>query len=116
MATKRHDPAAGPGELDADLVTEPLDHDPFAEPAGALTDELDLHNFLPRECADAVDEYLDAARAAGFASVRIVHGKGTGALRQAVHAVLARHPAVRAYQLAADRGGWGATTVELHPP
>lgn len=82
-----------------------------------LTDELDLHTFLPRECGDVVDEYLRAAQEAGLPSVRIIHGKGTGALRRTVHAVLDRHPAVRRYQLAgASRGAWGATLVELLPP
>jgi len=88
---------------------------PGDEP-GELTDELDLHTFLPRECADVVEEYVRAAQEAGFALVRIVHGKGTGALRRIVHAVLERHPAVRSYRLAGgDRGSWGATLVELVP-
>nr|HEX4318949.1 Smr/MutS family protein [Kofleriaceae bacterium] len=85
------------------------------EPA-ALTDELDLHTFQPSECADLVDEYVRAARDAGFATVRIVHGKGTGSLRRTVHAVLARHPDVRAFRLGGDgEGHWGATIVELAP-
>ena len=72
---------------------------------------------MPRECSDVVAEYLRAAREAGLTVVRIVHGKGTGTLRRTVHAVLARHPAVRAYRLADERGGsWGATVVELHGP
>jgi DNA-nicking Smr family endonuclease len=83
----------------------------------ALTDELDLHTFLPGECADIVEEYVRAAQEAGLAAVRIIHGKGKGALRRTVHAVLARHPAVRSYRLAeAHRGSWGATLVELKPP
>ena len=82
-----------------------------------LGDELDLHTFQPRECADVVEEYLHAAREAGFRSVRIIHGKGTGTLRRIVHGVLERHPAVRAFRLADERSGsWGATLVELHPP
>jgi dsDNA-specific endonuclease/ATPase MutS2 len=108
-------PGVGPDDVDADLITEPLDAAPDAAPV-ALTTELDLHHFLPRECADVVAEYLDAARAAGFPAVRLIHGKGTGALRRTVHAVLARHPAVVAYRLADDRGGWGATLVDLAPP
>jgi dsDNA-specific endonuclease/ATPase MutS2 len=83
----------------------------------ALTDELDLHTFLPRECADVVDEYLRAAREAGFPAVRIIHGKGAGTLRRIVHGVLDGHPAVASYALAAGAtGGWGATLVELVPP
>jgi DNA-nicking Smr family endonuclease len=78
-----------------------------------LTDELDLHTFLPRECADVVDEYVRAAREAGFTTVRIVHGKGTGTLRRIVHAVLSRHPDVASFAQA--DANWGATRVELKP-
>jgi dsDNA-specific endonuclease/ATPase MutS2 len=82
----------------------------------AISDELDLHTFLPRECADLVAEYVSGARAAGLREVRIIHGKGRGALRRTVHAALARHAAVLRYRLAPpDRGGWGATLVELKP-
>jgi DNA-nicking Smr family endonuclease len=86
------------------------------EPVDApLTSELDLHTFLPKECADVVAEYVHAAQEAGMTTVRIVHGKGTGTLRHIVHGVLDRHPAVRAYRLADERSGsWGATLVELH--
>ena len=80
-----------------------------------LGDELDLHTFQPRDCADVVEEYLRAAQEAGLRSVRIVHGKGTGTLRRIVHGVLERHPAVKSFQLAGERSGsWGATLVELH--
>ncbi len=81
-----------------------------------VTDELDLHTFLPKECADLVEEYLHAAQAQGLTLVRIIHGKGTGTLRRIVHGVLERHPAVARYALAGGRGGWGATVVELVPP
>jgi dsDNA-specific endonuclease/ATPase MutS2 len=113
---KRRDHGGGPDELDADLITEPIGADGLdavEDPVLPLTAELDLHNFLPRECADVVAEYVRAAQEAGLPVVRIIHGKGTGALRRTVHAVLDRHPAVRAYRLADDRGGWGATLVEL---
>lgn len=87
-----------------------------AELATQLTDELDLHHFQPREVADVVTEYLHAAREAGFERVRIIHGKGTGTLRRVVESVLAKHAAVKSFQLAGSGGGWGATAVELHPP
>jgi dsDNA-specific endonuclease/ATPase MutS2 len=83
--------------------------------APALTDELDLHTFQPRECADVVTEYLSAAQEAGMTLVRIIHGKGTGTLRRIVHSVLDKHPAVARYQLAGGTGSWGATVVELKP-
>lgn len=97
------------------MPDEPED-EPHAAPedetfAPELTEELDLHTFLPRECADVVEEYLRAAHEAGFASVRIIHGKGTGTLRRIVHGVLSRHPAVARFEQA--DANWGATRVEL---
>ena len=85
-----------------DAITEP-----------PLTDELDLHHFLPREVADLVTEYVHAAHAAGMRRVKLIHGKGTGALRRTVHAALDRHPLVTSYRMADDRSGWGATVGEL---
>jgi dsDNA-specific endonuclease/ATPase MutS2 len=81
-----------------------------------LTEELDLHTFQPRDCADLVDEYLTAARDAGFTTVRVIHGKGKGTLRRIVHGVCDKHAAVRSYRLGDPRSGsWGATLVELLP-
>jgi dsDNA-specific endonuclease/ATPase MutS2 len=79
-----------------------------------LTDELDLHTFRPEDVAELVADYLDECVARGFRQVRVIHGKGEGALRRTVHAVLDGHPAVERYQLAgATRGDWGATAVWL---
>jgi dsDNA-specific endonuclease/ATPase MutS2 len=110
-------PGPGPDEIDADLLDGGGPPEPGDAAVPPLTDELDLHTFRPRDCADLVAEYLEAARDAGLPRVRIVHGKGTGALRRIVHGVLDGHPAVRSYRLAGDHGGgWGATVVELLPP
>jgi DNA-nicking Smr family endonuclease len=104
-------------DIHAELRTGPGDPERAVDAVeAALTDELDLHTFLPRECADVVAEYVRAAQEAGMLAVRIVHGKGTGTLRRIVHGVLDRHPAVRSFRLADERSGsWGATLVELHP-
>jgi len=78
---------------------------------------LDLHTFAPAEVDELVPEYLRECRAAGLLQVRIVHGKGMGALRRKVHALLARMPEVAGFSLAdAGAGGWGATLVNLRPP
>jgi dsDNA-specific endonuclease/ATPase MutS2 len=77
-----------------------------------LSDVLDLHTFQPRDCADLVEEYVNAAREAGIIAVRIIHGKGTGALRRIVHAVLVRHPGVASFRLD-ETGNWGATVVAI---
>lgn len=77
---------------------------------------LDLHTFSPREVKNLVPEYLDACRERGILEVRIVHGKGTGALRETVHSILGKLPGIRSFQLAGeDRGSWGATLVVLEP-
>ncbi|HET6279103.1 MAG TPA: Smr/MutS family protein [Candidatus Polarisedimenticolia bacterium] len=77
---------------------------------------LDLHTFSPKEIKDLIPGYLDACRERGIDQVRIVHGKGTGTLRNAVHAILGRLPGVKRFGPAGpDGGGWGATIVLLHP-
>ena len=53
---------------------------------------LDLHTFHPREIKELVPAYLAACQEKGILQVRIIHGKGTGALRRTVHAVLGRLP------------------------
>ena len=77
---------------------------------------LDLHLFQPKEVEDLVPEYLEECRKLRILQVRIVHGKGTGQLRERVHAVLRRIPGVASFSLAPEgMGGWGATVVELEP-
>jgi DNA-nicking Smr family endonuclease len=75
---------------------------------------LDLHLFRPRDIKTLVPDYLEECHKRGITAVRIIHGKGTGALRKSVHALLDRNPLVLDYRLAGqDAGGWGATQVDL---
>jgi DNA-nicking Smr family endonuclease len=77
---------------------------------------LDLHTFRPGEVRDLVPDYLAACRERGILQVRIIHGKGTGILREKVHSILGRMPEVASFRLAGeDGGGWGATIVTLRP-
>jgi DNA-nicking Smr family endonuclease len=78
---------------------------------------LDLHTFRPRDVKGVVNDYLDACRERRILRVRIIHGKGTGALRATVHALLAQRSDVAEFHLATEAfGGWGATIVHLQPP
>jgi DNA-nicking Smr family endonuclease len=75
---------------------------------------LDLHAFRPEEVADLVPEWIGACLEEGVRELRIVHGKGTGALRRTVAALLARDPRVLEFRTAGEEGGgWGATLVRL---
>lgn len=77
---------------------------------------LDLHTFHPREVKDLLPEYLILCQEKGILEVRIIHGKGTGALRETVHSILRKLPEVLSFRLAGEDGGsWGATVVMLRP-
>jgi DNA-nicking Smr family endonuclease len=75
---------------------------------------LDLHTFQPRELKTLLPDYFQACRDRGIYSVRVVHGKGTGALRRSVHALLDRMEGIESYRLGGmGEGSWGATLVVL---
>ncbi|HTS61049.1 MAG TPA: Smr/MutS family protein [Candidatus Acidoferrales bacterium] len=79
-----------------------------------ITDVFDLHSIPPRDAQAVVEEYLLEAHRLGFRALRIIHGRGIGAQREMVRAVLARTPFVAEFQDApAEAGGWGATIVTL---
>jgi len=66
------------------------------------------------EAVFTVDKYLDDAYRAGLHEVTIIHGKGTGILRQAINDMLKRHPHVKSYRLGNyGEGGTGVTVAEL---
>jgi len=80
----------------------------------AVDRELRLRLLTVDEALCQLDQYLNDAFMAGLASVRIVHGKGTGKLRRAVHESLAKHPLVKSYRLGDyGEGDYGITIVEL---
>jgi len=79
-----------------------------------VAQELSLRGLTVEEALERLDKYLDDAFLAGLPQVRIVHGKGTGALMRAVHEALAKHPLVQNYRFAEPAaGGAGVTLVAL---
>ena len=87
------------------------DDDAFEIP---IEDAIDLHAFQPRDVVAVVEDYLEAAAAAGFAVVRLIHGRGKGVQRAAVQRMLGTHPLVEGYWDAPE-AHLGATMVRLKP-
>lgn len=79
-----------------------------------MTTEIQLLGQTVEEAIANLDKYLDDAVLTGITSIRIVHGKGTGALRAAVQQMLRRDPRVKTYRLGAyGEGDSGVTLAEL---
>ncbi|NLG78405.1 MAG: endonuclease MutS2 [Firmicutes bacterium] len=84
------------------------------EKAAAVSSELDLRGLTVEEALAEVDKYLDDACLAGLPRARIIHGKGTGALRQAVRDFVRSHPHVRGFEPGGPaEGGDGVTVVAI---
>ena len=82
--------------------------------AGNVPLQLDLRGARAEEALAELDRYLNNAAVAGYDRVRVIHGKGTGALRNAVRETLAGHPLVPEQSPAPQsEGGDGATIVTL---
>ena len=76
--------------------------------------ELDIRGLETLEAESVVENYLDAAQRSKLGSVTIIHGKGTGALRAAVHQMLKKNRAVKSFRLGRyGEGEAGVTVVEL---
>ena len=83
-------------------------------PSRSVDPELHLRGQRAGSIEVALDSYLDDAYLSHMPFVRIVHGKGTGALREAVREVLGRHPLVKRFETPpANEGGDGVTIVYL---
>lgn len=82
-----------------------------------ITGELDLHTFRPQDLGELLPAYFQACLARGLTEVRIVHGKGTGTLRETVHHHLRRSPFVARFRNGdSQTGSWGATIATLANP
>jgi DNA-nicking Smr family endonuclease len=99
-------------------MSEPPDEDEAFDPEAPvelpIDGVLDLHPFRPKDLEPLLEGYLEACQEKGIREVLLIHGKGTGALRRRVHALVDRNPHVAERRTASERdGGWGATWVKL---
>ena len=77
--------------------------------------EIDLRGYRAHEIESELEPYLEQAYRSGAPFARIIHGKGTGALRQVVRDLLARSPAVSRFETAGpSEGGDGGTIAYFH--
>jgi DNA mismatch repair protein MutS2 len=82
--------------------------------AATVSLQLDLRGYRAEEVAPTLEQYLNDAYLAGLPYVRIVHGKGTGVLRQVVREILDGHPLVKEFHTADQKeGGEGATVAVM---
>jgi DNA mismatch repair protein MutS2 len=96
----------GKGRGEGDRITTPG--------KGTVGVEMNIIGRTTDEARDLLEKYLDDAFLAGLTSVRIIHGKGTGALRRAVEELLSAHPLVADHRPgASSEGGAGATVATL---
>ena len=80
----------------------------------AMPLDIDVRGMRAVEAEEALERYLNDAYLASLPFVRIIHGKGTGALRQAIREFLARHPLVSGFEGSKDnQGGEGVTIARL---
>ncbi len=87
---------------------------PRYEDRPVVSTQLDMRGWRVEQALEELETYLNDAALSGMSSVRIVHGKGTGALRAAVREQLARHPLAKSYASAPPQeGGDGVTVVKL---
>lgn len=81
---------------------------------GPAEDTLDLHACTVVDVEGLVAPFVDRAAVRGLMRVTIIHGKGSGRLRKAVHQSLRSHSRVARFALAdTHHGSWGATVAEL---
>jgi DNA mismatch repair protein MutS2 len=79
-----------------------------------VASEIHLRRLTVDEALFQLDRYLNDAFMSGLTCVRVVHGKGTGTLRQAIGESLKDHPLVKSYRPGEyGEGGAGVTIVDL---
>lgn len=80
-----------------------------------MSSTLDLRGYRVEEALDTVENYLDKASLANLSPVYIIHGHGTGALKEAVRDFLKSSPYVAKYRAGEDaEGGDGVSVVDIN--
>lgn len=79
-----------------------------------ISNEINVIGYTVDEATFAIDKYLDNCYLSALSSVRIIHGKGTGVLKNGIHQFLKKHPHVKSFRMGTfGEGEMGVTVVEL---
>jgi DNA mismatch repair protein MutS2 len=101
-------------EHSPDFASSGRERHALVKSPGSVPLRLDLRGRYAGEALSELDQYLDQAILAGRKNIEVIHGKGTGALRAAVHEHLKNSPVVASFKCASEEsGGDGVTEVEL---
>ncbi len=103
-------------KVDLKLTKPPVNNTKYKKPAGSMPAkyaklELDLRGYRYEEVKDAIDIFIDKAYLANMSQVYIIHGFGTGAVRNAVQAYLKKSPYVKSYRYGGEGEGLNGVTV-----
>jgi DNA mismatch repair protein MutS2 len=100
--------------LDKSIATKISAEIDIKDSSPNIINEIDLRGKIAEDALIELEQYLDHALNSHWKEVRIIHGKGTGALRASVHAFLKKHKKVQAYRLGNyGEGDTGVTVIEL---
>ena len=86
----------------------------MAQKSAEVRPQIDVRGMTVLEAEAVLEKFIDDAVFAGLSTVLVIHGKGTGALRQGLQGYLKQHRSVLSFAFAdISEGGTGATVVEL---
>jgi len=87
---------------------------PISRKAAEIRPQIDVRGMTVSEAESVLGKFIDDAVFTGLSKILLIHGKGTGALRQGLQEYLKHHRSVLSFAFAdISEGGTGATVVEL---
>lgn len=100
--------------LNNNIKSNSTDHSRIELKSKSVSPEINVIGLTVEDAIFAIDKYLDDCYLANLPNARIVHGKGTGKLREGIHAFLRKHPHVKSFRLGTfGEGEMGVTVVEF---
>mgnify|MGYP004654070993 FL=1 len=100
--------------LNNNIKSNSTNHSRIELKSKSVSPEINVIGLTVEDAIFAIDKYLDDCYLANLPNARIVHGKGTGKLRDGIHAFLRKHPHVKSFRLGTfGEGEMGVTVVEF---